>query len=80
MYKTTEKAASKHDQGKSNRIQTVETSMRLFKEIMSSEEFYELEPREVLEVHLDESKETFPKTKEGKSDYSFVGGIIGRFG
>ena len=63
----------------SNRIQNVESTMRLFKQLVQSEEFYELEPVEILDVHLDESKPSFPKTSEDKPDYAFIGGILGRF-
>tara|TARA_B100000131_G_scaffold47282_2_gene41932 strand:- start:4960 stop:6105 length:1146 start_codon:yes stop_codon:yes gene_type:complete len=62
-----------------NRVQTVDSTISLLKELTTQTEFYELEPLEVLEVHLDESKSSFPKTGDGNPDYSFVGAIIGRF-
>ena len=64
---------------KSNRIQTIESTLRLLKEISGNEEFYELEPLEVLDVHLDDSKSSFPKLSDDTPDYSFIGGVIGRF-
>ena len=64
---------------KSNRVQTIESTLRLLKEISGAEEFYELEPLEVLDVHLDDSKSSFPTLTDGSPDYSFVGGVVGRF-
>ena len=73
------KGGAKSGPLQSNRIQNVESTMRLFKQLVQSEEFYELEPVEILDVHLDESKPSFPKTSEDKPDYAFIGGILGRF-
>ena len=73
------KGGAKSGPLQSNRIQNVESTMRLFKQLVQSEEFYELEPVEILDVHLDESKSSFPKTSEDKPDYAFIGGILGRF-
>ena len=73
------KSGTKSGPLQSNRIQNVESTMRLFKQLVQSEEFYELEPVEILDVHLDESKPSFPKTSEDKPDYAFIGGILGRF-
>ena len=64
---------------KSNRIQTIESTLRLLKEVSGTDEFYELEPLEVLDVHLDETKSSFPTLSDGSPDYSFIGGVIGRF-
>ena len=44
-----------------NRVQNVESTLRLIKEISSEDgKFYELEPLEILEVHLDDTKKLFP--------------------
>ena len=64
---------------KSNRIQTIESTLRLLKEVSGTDEFYELEPLEVLDVHLDQTKSSFPTLSDGSPDYSFIGGVIGRF-
>ena len=77
--KLKKKGGSKSGPLKSNRIQNVESTMRLFKQLVQSEEFYELEPVEILDVHLDESKSSFPKKPDDKPDYAFIGGILGRF-
>ena len=77
--KMKKKSGTKSGPLQSNRIQNVESTMRLFKQLVQSEEFYELEPVEILDVHLDESKSSFPKTSEDKPDYAFIGGILGRF-
>ena len=45
----------------------------------SSEEFYELEPVEVLDVWVDEEYEDFPVDTDGEPDFSLTGGILGRF-
>ena len=64
----------------SSRIQNTESILRLLKEIEDSpNEFYELEPMEVVAVHLDASKSYFPQKKDGGPDYSFLGGVKGRF-
>ena len=77
--KMKKKSGTKSGPLQSNRIQNVESTMRLFKQLVQSEEFYELEPVEILDVHLDESKPPFPKTADGDPDYSFLGGILGRY-
>jgi len=64
----------------SSRVQNTESILRLLKEIEDSpNEFYELEPMEVVAVHLDASKSYFPQKKDGGPDYSFLGGVKGRF-
>ena len=64
----------------SSRVQTTESMLRLMKEVEDSpNEFYELEPLEVVAVHLDASKKYFPQKKDGGPDYSFLGGVKGRF-
>ena len=64
----------------SSRVQNTESILRLLKEVEDSpNEFYELEPLEVVAVHLDESKKYFPQKKDGGPDYSFLGGVKGRF-
>ena len=59
-------------------IQTLNSLKKRINEIVQESKFYELEPVEVLEVHLDDTKSSFP-TIEGEPDYSYVGGVIGRF-
>tara|TARA_B100000029_G_scaffold516338_1_gene628838 strand:- start:13930 stop:15060 length:1131 start_codon:yes stop_codon:yes gene_type:complete len=61
-----------------NRIQTTISLNNEAKKLASDSEFYELEPLEVLEVHLDDTKNSFP-LKDGQPDHSFLGGIRGRF-
>ena len=67
----------------SNSIQTADSLISAIKDNKPDIDlFYELEPVEVLEVHLDESLSSFPKLtgdNDGKPDYSYIGGIIGRF-
>ena len=64
----------------SSRVQNTESILRLLKEIEDSpNEFYELEPLEVVAVHLDDTKKYFPQKKDGGPDYSFLGGVKGRF-
>ncbi len=64
----------------SSRIQNTESILRLLKEVEDSpNEFYELEPLEVVAVHLDDTKKYFPQKKDGGPDYSFLGGVKGRF-
>ena len=64
----------------SSRIQNTESILRLLKEVEDSpNEFYELEPLEVVAVHLDGTKKYFPQKKDGGPDYSFLGGVKGRF-
>ena len=46
--------------------------IRLMKEVDEiPNEFYELEPLEVVEVHIDDSKPSFPK-KDGGPDYTYL--------
>ncbi len=62
-----------------NRVQNVESTLRLIKEVSEQDaKFYELEPLEVLEVHLDDTKNSFPQGTDGP-DYSYLGGVKGRF-
>lgn len=64
----------------SNSIQTADSLNQAIKSNKPDVElFYELEPVEVLEVHLDETLPSFPKKEDGTPDYSYIGGIIGRF-
>tara|TARA_B100001094_G_scaffold42476_1_gene37213 strand:- start:519 stop:1712 length:1194 start_codon:yes stop_codon:yes gene_type:complete len=60
-------------------IVTKEMVMRAIETRVGSEEFYELEPFEVLEVFVDDTVENFPLTAEGEKDYSYTGGVLGRF-
>ena len=64
---------------KKSKLQTTDSILQTKKDVSSTEEFYELEPVEILDVHLDDSKPSFPKTADDKPDYSFIGGILGRF-
>lgn len=59
-------------------LQTLNSLKKRIKEIVKDSEFYEFEPLEVLEVHLDETKSSFP-LKEDQPDYSYIGGVLGRF-
>ena len=43
------------------------------------DEFYEIEPVEVLDVWIDEGNSDFPVDKDGNKDYSLTGSILGRF-
>ena len=62
-----------------NRVQNVESTLRLIKEVSEQDnKFYELEPLEVLEVHLDDTKNSFPQGTDGP-DYTYLGGVKGRF-
>ena len=62
-----------------NRVQNVESTLRLIKEVSEQDnKFYELEPLEVLEVHLDDTKNSFPQGPNGP-DYTYLGGVKGRF-
>ena len=53
---------------KSNTIQTTDSTIRAIKDALPIEEFYELEPVEILEVHLDDTKSSFPKTIDDTPD------------
>ena len=46
------------------------------KQIESEHKFYELEMAEVVEVHLDETKSSFPKRPDGTPNYAYYGGIL----
>ena len=59
-------------------ILTLNSLKKRINEIVQESKFYELEPVEVLEVHLDDTKSSFP-TIEGEPDYAYIGGVIGRF-
>ena len=83
MSKSISNAGVKQSEGKRG-LQTVKSQLEDMENSKSSEEFYELEPVEVLEVYLDEPQvggKKFPFLPRigGKKDYSFVGGIRGRF-
>ena len=49
------------------------------KQIESEHKFYELEMAEVVEVHLDETKSSFPKRPDGTPNYAYYGGILARY-
>ena len=49
------------------------------KQIQTEFRFYELEMAEVVEVHLDETKSSFPKKANGKPNYAYYGGILARY-
>jgi len=79
MYKKESPSGNKTGPITANRIQNVESTLRLMKEVSEdSAEFYELEPLEVVEVHIDDTKPSFPQ-KEGAPDYTYLGGVLGRF-
>tara|TARA_Y100001972_G_scaffold38402_1_gene47191 strand:+ start:3316 stop:4440 length:1125 start_codon:yes stop_codon:yes gene_type:complete len=79
MYKKQSNSANKTGPITSNRIQNVESTLRLMREVsQDNSEFYELEPLEVIEVHIDDTKPSFP-TKDGSPDYTYLGGVLGRF-
>ena len=56
---------------------TLNSLKRKLKEVVQESQFYELEPVEVLDVHLDDTKSSFP-LKDNQPDYSYVGGVLGR--
>ena len=58
-------------------LQTLNSLKRKLKEVVQESQFYELEPVEVLDVHLDDTKSSFP-LKDNQPDYSYVGGVLGR--
>lgn len=60
-------------------IMTKDMVMQAIETRSGGEDFYELEPLEVLEVCVDDTLEKFPLTKDGDKDYSFTGAIFGRF-
>ena len=79
MYKKESPSGNKAGPITSNRIQNVESTLRLMREVsQDNSEFYELEPLEVIEVHIDDTKPSFP-TKDGSPDYTYLGGVLGRF-
>ena len=79
MYKNESSTGNKTGPITANRIQNVESTLKLMREVATeSGEFYELEPLEVVEVHIDDSKSSFP-TKDGEPDYTYLGGVKGRF-
>ena len=79
MYKNESSTGNKTGPITANRIQNVESTLKLMREgATESGEFYELEPLEVVEVHIDDSKSSFP-TKDGEPDYTYLGGVKGRF-
>ena len=49
------------------------------KQIQTEFRFYELEMAEVVEVHLDETKSSFPLKATGKPNYAYYGGILARY-
>ena len=63
-----------------NRLQTTTSQMQLMHELSEGDSlFYELEPIEVLEVHIVPEFKEFPRTLKGDIDYSYIGGVRGRF-
>ena len=77
-YNIKPKSGTKSGPITGNRVQNVESTLRLIKEISDEPgQFYELEPLEVLEVHLDDTKNSFPQGSDG-SDYTYLGGVKGR--
>ena len=49
------------------------------KQIQTEFRFYELEMAEVVEVHLDETKSSFPKKSNDAPNYAYYGGILARY-
>ncbi len=77
-YNIKPKSGTKSGPITGNRVQNVESTLRLIKEISDEPgQFYELEPLEVLEVHLDDTKNSFPQGSDGP-DYTYLGGVKGR--
>ena len=77
-YNIKPKSGTKSGPITGNRVQNVESTLRLIKEISDEpRQFYELEPLEVLEVHLDDTKNSFPQGSDGP-DYTYLGGVKGR--
>jgi|TARA_R100000030_G_scaffold24534_2_gene17770 hypothetical protein len=63
-----------------NRLQTTTSQMQLLHEISDGDSlFFELEPIEVLEVHIVSEFAEFPKTLDGQTDFSYIGGVRARF-
>ena len=60
-----------------NELLTYNSALQLFKELESEQNFYELEPAEVLFVYNDPTHRNFPAT-EGVPDLSFLGGVRAR--
>ena len=60
-------------------IVTKEMVMNAIETRTSNEQFYELEPLEVLDVWINEGNADFPKDSNGQVDYSYTNGIRGRF-
>jgi hypothetical protein len=77
-YNIKPKSGTKSGPITGNRVQNVESTLRLIKEISDEPgQFYELEPLEVLEVHLDDTRNSFPQGSDGP-DYTYLGGVKGR--
>ena len=73
MYKKESPSGNKAGPITSNRLQTVESTLRLMREVAEdSAEFYELEPLEVVEVHIDDSKPSFPTKLVLSNDSSIM--------
>ena len=78
-YNIKPKSGTKSGPITGNRVQNVESTLRLIKEISDEPgQFYELEPLEVLEVHLDDTRNSFPQGSDGP-DYTYLGGDKGRW-
>ena len=60
-----------------NELLTYNSALQLFKELESEQNFYELEPAEVLFVYNDPTDKSFPNL-EGVPDLSFLGGVRAR--
>ena len=60
-------------------IITKDMMMRAIETRAASEEFYEIEPVEVLDVWIDEGNSDFPIDSDKEKDYTLTGSILGRY-
>ena len=60
-------------------IVTKDMVNRIIENRVSSEEFYEVEPVEVLDVWIDEGNSDFPIDSDKEKDYTLTGSILGRY-
>ena len=60
-------------------VVTKDMMMRAIETRAASEEFYEIEPVEVLDVWIDEGNSDFPIDSDKEKDYTLTGSILGRY-
>ena len=75
-------SSTKSDRPGSDPIGSLVTKDMIMKAIetrVKSEEFYEMEPVEVLDVWVDEEYSDFPLDKDKEKDYTLTGSILGRY-